>query len=294
MKRILVTGENSYIGTSFVTYMEQFKEEYEVETISVRGDEWREKDFSIYDAILHVAGIVHKKETSQNEKSYYDVNVTLTEKLAEKAKSEGVKQFVFFSTISVYGKIIGEIGKNSIEKPISYYGKSKLLAEKKLTKLETNDFNITIIRPPMVYGPNCSGNYKKLRNAILKLKMFPNVSNKRSMIYIGNLLFFTKKLIDFNCSGIFIPQNLEFVDTKEMIQEISYQNESKLFLVPFFYNEKNKILNASFLKKILGNLVISTDASFYNIEEELVKEIKNSFYTFEESISITEKGWINK
>ena len=162
MKKILVTGENSYIGTSFVDYMSQYSEEYLVETISVRGNEWKEKDFSKYDVIYHVAGIAHQKETKENKQLYYDVNYTLTKEVAKKAKKEGVRQFIFLSSMSVYGISNGKITKVSIPSPKSAYGDSKYKAEEYLIKIENQKFKISLVRPPMVYGKNSKGNYGTL------------------------------------------------------------------------------------------------------------------------------------
>src|SRR5699024_574338 len=129
MKKILITGVNSYVGNRFAEWVKQYPEEYEVDKISVRGGRWKKMDFSDYDSILHVAGIAHRKETIENKKLYYLVNRDLTNGIALKAKKEGVKQFIFLSSMSVYGLIEGVIDNSTPLKPKSHYGKSKLQAE---------------------------------------------------------------------------------------------------------------------------------------------------------------------
>lgn len=254
MKRILVTGENSYIGTSFVTYMEQFKEEYEVETISVRGDEWRKKDFSIYDVVFHVAAIVHKKETKENEKLYFEVNYTLTKELAEKSKSEGVEHFLFLSTMSVYGTTSGAILKDSKLNPTNAYGKSKLKAENFIKNIETPSFTVTIIRPPMVYGSNCKGNYKTLNNFAEKVFLFPKVNNKRSMIYIKNLTFILKKVIDDCLGGVYCPQNESYIVTSLLFERIRMEKGKKTYLSVFLGFIISKMTSIKIINKIFGDL----------------------------------------
>ena len=59
MKKILITGANSYIGTSFEKYMQQYASEYQVDTIDMIDGTWRDRDFSGYDVVYHVAGIAH-------------------------------------------------------------------------------------------------------------------------------------------------------------------------------------------------------------------------------------------
>src|SRR5699024_10485464 len=101
MKKILITGKNSYIGGKFKEWVEQWPDEYIVDEISVRGDEWKEADFSIYDSVFHVAGIAHRKETKKNKNLYFEVNRDLVQKVAFKAKRDGVRQFIFLSSMSV-------------------------------------------------------------------------------------------------------------------------------------------------------------------------------------------------
>src|SRR5690625_5109469 len=120
MKKILVTGVNSYFGNRFAEWVEQYPDEYHVDRISVRDDKWKEIDFSAYDSVLHVAGIAHRKETKNNTELYYRVNRDLAYVLAEKAKSDGVKHFIFLSTMSVYGLDEGMIDKDTPLKPKSH------------------------------------------------------------------------------------------------------------------------------------------------------------------------------
>lgn len=159
MKKILITGANSYIGTSFEKYMAQWPEKYQVDTVDMIDGTWREKDFSGYDTVFHVAGIAHQKETQENAELYYKINRDLAFDTAVKAKTDGVKQFIFLSSMSVYGLETGVITKETVPTPKSNYGKSKLQAEELLNGLADETFKVAILRPPMVYGKGCKGNY---------------------------------------------------------------------------------------------------------------------------------------
>ena len=188
MKKILITGKNSYIGMSFKNWLEQnYSNEYEVESISLRNNLWKDKDFSRFDVVYHTAGVVHIKENKKNRELYYKVNRDLTFEVAKKAKKEGVKQFIFLSSMSVYGLITGVIDENTPLSPNTSYGKSKFEAERLLLTLEDNNFKVAILRPPMVYGKGCKGNYPKLAKLAKVLPVFPDIQNKRSMIYIDYL-----------------------------------------------------------------------------------------------------------
>lgn len=162
MKRILITGKNSYIGSRFQEWLAKHPDKYKVDAISLRDESWKEKDFSEYDVVYHVAGIAHRKETKENRELYYKVNRDLAYEVAKKSKQDGIKQFIFLSTMSVYGLESGVIDEHTPLKPKSNYGKSKLQAEELIKPLEDDSFKIAILRPPMVYGKGCKGNYPRL------------------------------------------------------------------------------------------------------------------------------------
>lgn len=226
--KILITGKNSYVGKSFKKWVEQWPEQYEVEMISVRDDEWQGYDFSKFDSVLHVAGVAHIKETSRNQELYYTVNRDLAYKVAKKAKADGVKQFIFLSSMSVYGIESGVINEYSIPNPKSNYGKSKLQAEKLLSRLESDDFMLAIIRPPMIYGEECTGNYVRLKKLILRIPIFPNIENKRSVIYIRNFSEFIKILVNQKSKGLYLPQNAEYMCTSTLVKLVADSHGKKL------------------------------------------------------------------
>ncbi|AEV70624.1 NAD-dependent epimerase/dehydratase family protein [Acetivibrio clariflavus] len=275
MKKILITGKNSYIGTSVEKWLSNG---YIIDTIDMKDSTWRKKDFSPYDVVFHVAGIAHIKETKKNRNLYFGVNRDLAYETAMKAKKEGVKQFIFLSSMSVYGLNKGIIDENTPVNPNSAYGQSKYEAEKLIRQLEDESFIVTIIRPPMVYGKGCKGNYPKLAALALKTPIFPRVNNKRSMIYIDNLSEFVKQLID-NCSGgIFLPQNADYVNTSEMVRLIAEAHGKKIKMTKLL-NPVLKFMNLGIVNKVFGDLVYEKDIS-YNID----------FISFEESIKRTENS----
>ena len=222
MKKILITGANSYIGTSFENYiMKNYPEDYVIDTVDMIDGSWREKDFSEYDVVFHVAGIAHQKETKENANLYFKVNYELAAEVAEKSKNDGVGQFIFLSSMSVYGSNTGVITKDSLLKPKTNYGKSKLMAEEAILKHSSETFCVAVIRPPMVYGPLCRGNFNSLVSFTNKLPAFPKIYNKRSMIYVDNLSEFVKISIDKKLCGIFMPQNKVYVCTLDFAKWIS-------------------------------------------------------------------------
>lgn len=261
MKHILITGANSYIGTSFEKWLEASEGDYQIDTLDMIDSKWRQFDFSPYDAIFHVAAIVHKNEKNMDPTLYDKVNRDLPIELAGLAKAAGVKQFVFLSSMSVYGNKEEVITKETKENPSTYYGKSKLAAEKGLMQLESADFKILMMRPPMVYGPKATGNYTRLSKLSRITPIFPNIANQRSMIYIDNLLEFVRKAIDTNLSGLHFPQNKEYVTTSQLVKTIRDVNGKKTLLTAIFNPIIKLLSNVSQFNKLFGNLVYAKELS---------------------------------
>lgn len=277
MKKILITGENSYIGNSFQNWVSQYKEEYKVDTISVRDNKWKSKSFSEYDVVLHVAGIAHIKETKENKDLYYKVNRDLAIDVARKSKEDGIKQFIFLSSMSVYGMNQGIITANTIEKPKSSYGISKLEAENEIKKLIDKKFIVSILRPPMVYGKGCKGNYVSLDKLTNKVPFFPKVENERSMIHIDNLSEFIRIIIDENIGGVLCPQNKEFVCTTDMVRTMGVYKNKKMYTISGF-NKIFKFLSnkINIVSKVFGDLIYEKNISDIIYDYQVVE--------FEESI----------
>lgn len=268
-KQILITGTNSYVGTSFKQYIEKkngnmpLEDRWHVTFVSVRNSEWKQMDFSQYDTILHVAAIVHQKEQPDMETLYYNVNTKLTVELAEKAKKEHVLQFIFLSTMSIYGVVTGNITEDTVPSPITFYGKSKLEAEEQLLKLKTEEFTVSIVRPPMIYGKNCTGNYVSLEKLAKLTPIFPKIANERSMLYIDNLSEFLYRITESKLGGIYCPQNRKYVNTSDMVVRIAENYDRKVWLVPGFQGIITLLAKKiNIFAKVFGSLTYDWKMSF--------------------------------
>jgi len=275
MKKVLISGAKSYIGESVKDYLLQEPERYSVSVKDTLGWTPQTSDFNGYDVVFNVAGIAHIKETKENEHLYYDVNRDLVITIAKTAKAAGVKQFILLSTMSVYGLHAGYIAKTTVVNPVNAYGKSKAQADEEIKKLEDDSYIFTCLRPPMVYGKGCKGNYQRLRLFALKSPIFPDYKNQRSMIYIGNLCEYVKGCIDFERSGLFFPQNAECVNTSDMVRTIAAEHGKKIRMTKIF-NWAIKIAPVNVVKKVFGDLVCET--------VDVVGK-----YGFNESIRLTEE-----
>ena len=286
MKKVLITGKNSYVGNSLVKWLKNYPERYSIDLISLRDDSWKEKDFSKYDVVFHVAGIAHVSSDPKMEDMYYQVNRNLTIETAQKSKAEGVKQFIFMSSIIIYGDSSKDkrvIDKDTVPTPSNFYGNSKLQAEKGIEPLGNHHFKVAIIRPPMIYGKGSKGNYPKLAKVAQKLPVFPDIDNQRSMVHIDNLCEFIRLIIDNKEDGLFFPQNTEYVKTSEMVKLIADVNGKNMKLIKIF-NPLLKLmgLQIGLINKVFGNLVYESSISTYKEDYR----IRN----FKETIELTEKS----
>ncbi len=241
----IITGKNGYIASHLKAVIKDAR------CVSFRNGA-DGVDLTDADALIHCAAIVHKKEKDYAD--FYDrVNHIETVKLAKKAKENGVSHFVFMSTMSVYGVKCGVIDKNTPCNPISLYGKSKLSAENEILAMEDENFTVTVLRPPMVYGPDCPGNFALLKRLALAIPIFPKVANKRSMIYVINLAYAVKMVLDDKTSGIILPMDKEYVNTSDMVKKISDAVGKKIILSNFMGKIAASIPLGIF-QKVFGSL----------------------------------------
>lgn len=279
MKSVLITGAGSYIGKNVETWLLSKNENIQVTTFDTMEKDFLEKSFQGFNTVFHVAGIAHVSADPSKENLYYKVNRDLAIETAKKAKADGVAQFIFMSSIIVYGKEgqKGIIDRNTKENPVDFYGRSKLEAEKGLKPLADENFQVVIIRPPMIYGKNSKGNYPRLAKMAVKIPFFPMVDNRRSMLHIDNLCELVYLIIKSNANGIFYPQNEEYVNTSVLVKEIANCHGKSMLLIKGFgtlIKWMSKRINV--LQKMFGNMAYDKELSQHFDDAYCVVDFKNS------------------
>jgi nucleoside-diphosphate-sugar epimerase len=229
MKRVLIAGAGSYIGERLAAWLAAAPEAFETHTLSLRGDGWKAFDFSGFNTVVLVAGVAHQKETPENAPLYDAVNRALAVDVASAAKRAGVGQFVFFSSMSVYGLTTGRVTADTRPAPNTAYGRSKLAAETELNAMADDRFHVAVLRPPMIYGRGCRGNYPRLSALIQRTPVFPRIRNERSMLYVNTLCAFLAALITSGEGGLYFPQNRDYVDTGALAAQIALAHGKRLW-----------------------------------------------------------------
>ena len=126
-------------------------------------------------------------------------------------------------------------------------------------ELEDDDFRVSIIRTPIVYGYGVKANIKALVNLVNKVPFLPfgKTENKRSMVYIGNLCHLVDKIIEEKQSGIFLASDDKPLSTSKLIELISENLNKKVYLIKIpFFETLLKLIKPSFHKRLYGSLEV--------------------------------------
>lgn len=281
--KLLITGSNGFVGSYFIN---KYKDKYKIKTFSFLKDDINRLNCSDMDVVFHLSALVHQMDRASYEE-YEKVNVTQTLQLAKKAKENGVKHFVFMSTVKVYGEETNsKYSEKTVCNPEDEYGKSKLKAEKLLLELGSENFRVSIIRTPIIYGYGVKANIKNLVNLVNKIPLLPfgNIQNKRSMVYIGNLSHLVDVVIEQQKAGIFLASDDKPLSTSRLIELIAKNLDKKIYLVKIpFFESLLKILKPSFHKRLYGSL---------EVDNSITKQKLNlsNPYSMEEGIRLMIKG----
>ena len=282
--RILITGKHSYIGGSVKAWLNEKEATFVVDEISLRNIDLNTLSFKNYDVIFHVAGIAHITSNKKMIPEYFRINRDLAIEVAKKAKQEGVKQFIFTSTMAIYGddRTLGDFRPIDIEKPspTNAYGQSKLAADLAIQKLQDQNFKVSILRIPLVYGVNSKGNFPKLEELAGRISIFPKLENIRSVINVLSLSELIRLLIIKKNYGVFYPQDKEYFSTSNFIKKYREKIHKKTIFIPFL----------SLILKFLSVFIKSINKIYGNkFYDAKVSVIEGVHYQIESCSSYIEK-----
>ncbi|HHV11781.1 MAG TPA: NAD-dependent epimerase/dehydratase family protein [Clostridiales bacterium] len=262
-RKVLVIGKSGFIGSSLAQWLGE--EGYEVFLVSGRREEWKSFDMAGIDTVVYTAGLAHTKEKKGSEELFLKANVWQAVESAKKAKLSGVPQYIYISSMNVYGSAGKRIGADTPVKPDSLYGRSKRQGEQRILELESEQLAVAVIRPPVVSGAGCKGSIRLLAKASKYIPFFPDYPNQRSMIDIINLCSFISCLIDSNARGIYHPQNKEYISTYQLLSLMAHSRGRTIRPVSFL----NPLIawmipRVKLLRKIFGDDCYDRAMSEYN------------------------------
>ena len=283
MKKILITGAGSYVGENVRNYILLTSSDFQIDAVDTMNEAWKKADFSQYDVVFHVAGIAEVNGKKGMEQLYYKVNTDLTIEIAKHAQANGVKQFIFMSSMIVYKETQSLKGNiitpESMPAPNGVYGDSKLKAEEGLKDVAKGEgrMKVCILRPPMIYGPNSKSNLLRLGRLGTKVPFFPNWRNKRSMLYIDNLGEFVKQAVLRELEGTFYPQNRELSATVDIVRFFAKAADHRIWIT--------KLLNPFvWLGSVVLQPVNKMFADSYYVPEMSEYGFEYQIVSFEESL----------
>jgi len=262
MKNVIVTGSTGFIGVNLMK-----RKEVNLLPLNLRSDNWSSLPMDDVDSVIHLAGKAHQKDINSTD-AYQQFNYKVTIELAQRAKDQGVKQFVFVSTVKVYGDAgkLEEYNESTECNPTDPYGKSKRDAELDLLKMESPEFVVSIIRPPLVYGPGVKGNVLTLLKQSSKLKLLPlkSIENKRSMVYVENFIDLMLLIIESKQSGIAIAGDSQAHSTSAFVNAIcdEMQLSKPLFSCPMVIRSLIKSLRPNIYERLFSSYYINPTQTF--------------------------------
>ena len=274
MKNILVTGSNGYLGSKFISFNTN---KYLFTRFSLLAQSLSDLDFNGVDTVLHCAAVVHQKKTLPIE-SYRRVNTDYPTELAMMAKDRGVKQFVFISSIAVHGENCEYVDENTVCQPTTAYGKSKLEAENLLLALSEEEFKVTVVRLPMIYGENAPGNIESLSRLVKFFPILPlrNTHNNRTFISIQNTCHALSEVIEQRKEGVFLFSDNDSISTSGLVALLAQNMKRRVYLFECsFFRYVLKKLTPSLHAKLFGDLIVNSSRS----QEKL--NLQNPFRTHE-------------
>lgn len=260
---LAITGSSGFIGTNFINHSSDIN----IVDVDLLTHKVKEIDFASIESVLHLAALVHQMKGAP-EDQYFKINCDLAYEVAKKAKDKGVKQFVFMSTAKVFGESTTDKpgwNEDSECHPLDPYGLSKYEAEKLLLGLRDENFKVAIVRSPLVYGVGVKANMYNLVKLVHKIPILPlgGIKNRRSMVYVGNLVALLKHIIETQASGIFIAGDREPLSTTALVELIAKASKKRIYLlkVPRFALRVAKSIKPSIVDRLFGSLELDNSST---------------------------------
>lgn len=324
MERILVTGGSGFIGEPLVQAL--LEKGYFVRSTSrvltENSENRRDENVEYYsfdlcddnpdyerlldniDVVIHLAAKVHTVDKPRDNVSDYNkINTKGTERFAEAASINGIKRFIFLSSIKVHGErncsdekgSIIAFKEDDVPGPKGAYAKSKLEAEDLIRKIcHKSKMDFVTLRPPLIYGPGVKANFFSLIDVINKNYPLPlgSVKNKRSILYVGNLIHAISMCV--NCpkaaNHTYLISDTD-ISVSELVRKIASLLEKRTLLFPFPVNQLKIIGSLFAVRSKIGRLTDPLLVDKRSICEDIMWTPP---YSFDEGLQATIDWYLHR
>ncbi|NWC95268.1 MULTISPECIES: NAD-dependent epimerase/dehydratase family protein [unclassified Pseudomonas] len=282
--KILVTGATGFVGrslcahlvaqghdvTAFVRNGAHGLADVKVATGALDDEDFVTRTLTEIDCVVHLAGRAHQLDDNSDNplEAFRIVNRDATLVLAACARQAGVKRFVFISSIGVNGSstTVEPFCEDSAATPLADYAISKHEAELELSRLKCDDFDVVIVRPPLVYAAHAPGNFARL----LKLVSagvpvpFASLTNQRSMIALENLVDFISLCVVHPAAAneLFLISDGIDVSTPQIFRYLAQGMGKRsihfYFPQPLIHAAAKMIGKEALYKQLCGSLVVDS------------------------------------
>lgn len=254
---LTITGAGGFVGQRLLSAAEE--QAVPVQTVSLRKGF---VDLPEGDALIHLAAIAHTGHP--DSEAVYAVNRDLAVRVAESARAEGYEQFVFLSSALVWGSGYECVELETPEKPDTDYGKAKLQAEERIRAMETESFNVAVVRPPLVFGPGVKGNLAKLLHSVHRWPLCPlgTAENRRSLLHVDNLAAFLFYLADRRIGGTFAPADEPPLSSREILEKMARRmpEHGRVVSMPRPVRALLGAASPRIARSLFGSFVVNSDS----------------------------------
>ena len=292
-KMTLVTGPDGFVGTEVCGALLRRNH-------LVRGAQWTagpirkgcesvivgdinkntnwQSAFDNVDTVVHLAARVHVMKDAADDplSAFREVNVEGTRRLADCAAAAGVQHFIFVSSIKVNGESTDEkpFTEKDTPNPENPYSISKWEAEQLLREIEVRTrMSVTILRPPLIYGPGVKANFMKMIQFIEKGMPLPlgSVDNKRSLLGLGNFVDLICLCVEEEATKgeTFVVSDGQDLSTPQLIKRIGKSLKKKPLLLPIPVSLLHRFGQMTGSGKIIERLTGSLTIDSYKVRSML-------------------------
>ncbi|MFW5828260.1 MAG: NAD-dependent epimerase/dehydratase family protein [Alkalispirochaeta sp.] len=254
---LTITGATGFVGCRLIHAC--VSADFTIKPVNLRDDSL---ELPSGDVLVHLAAIAHSDASDEDQ--VFAVNRDLAIATAERAHATGYRHFIFLSSALVWGLEYESVDRTTPEKPDSAYGRAKLEAEEGLRRLESSDFRVTILRPPLLYGPGVKGNLAKLLRAVHRWPVCPlGISeNRRSLLHVDNLAAAIIHLARSSTSGTFSPVDAPPISTLEILNRIAARmsHHGKVIAMPKVARWALRRMAPGSARRLFGSFVVTDDS----------------------------------